>query len=126
MGTLKFVTSNLKHMALLQITSTDSNVLGVVTRERIPPGTTVMTLRGQLCCFRTRKSVELAGGVHVEDPVASFINHSFSPNCIITPRGELITLVTVFPGEELTTNYLQHESEISCPFIDSRTRIEVK
>lgn len=87
----------------------------------VKKGTVLLKLSGQLCLFRTRHSIETLGGCHVEDPIGSFINHSFDPNCKITQEGELIALRDLKAGEEVTTNYLHHEKQISFPFFDHRT-----
>lgn len=112
-------------MSKVEVADMGFGALGVIANKRIDAKTVILTLKGQLCCLRTRHSIELAGGMHIEDPIGSYINHSFSPNCTVTPYGQVIASVTIFPGEELTTNYLQHEKEISCPFIDERTGIKV-
>ena len=79
-------------------------------------GELVYAVRGKAAPERTRDSIEVGPGQHVEDPYALYINHSFSPNLRLEKR-RMSALRNITEGEELTFNYLETESEIASPFI---------
>jgi len=98
-------------------------------RFAIACGELVYTVRGQTTPERTRDSIEVGPGQHVEDPYALYLNHSFTPNLRLEDR-RMFALRDITVGEELTFNYLETESEIAAPFVchdtgrlvDSNTR----
>ena len=79
-------------------------------------GEVLYTLKGEATGRRTRDSIEIGPGEHVEEPSSLFINHSFSPNMEVRGR-EFVALGNIVPGDEVTFNYLASESEISSPFV---------
>lgn len=78
-------------------------------------GETVYTVRGDAAPHRTRDTIEIGPGQHVEDPYALFLNHSFAPNLAVRGRA-LVALAGIAPGDELTFNYLASESAIAAAF----------
>ncbi|NNC86935.1 MAG: SET domain-containing protein [Akkermansiaceae bacterium] len=85
-------------------------------RVACPSGMVIYTLRGEATGTRSRESIQVGPGRHVVDGYAQFINHSFSPNLAVRGR-DLVAIRDIIPGEEVTFNYLESESEISCPFV---------
>lgn len=83
-------------------------------------GDLVYLVRGEAQDTRTRETIEIAPGQHVYDPYAEFINHSFSPNLEVRGR-EMIAIVEIAVGDELTFDYLKNESSISAPFVCHET-----
>ena len=79
-------------------------------------GELVYTVRGKAAPERTRDSIEVGPGQHVEDPYALYLNHSFTPNLRLEKR-HMFALQSITVGEELTFNYLETESEIASPFV---------
>lgn len=78
---------------------------------------------------RDKYSIQLKKGeeaIHVIDPYFKYCNHSFKPNCAITPMGVVYAVKSIEAGEELTFNYLTTEEEISHSFVDRESNTEVK
>ena len=83
-------------------------------------GELVYRVRGEAGDQRTRESIQVAPGQHVEDAYAVCLNHSFTPNLRLDGR-LFLALHDIREGDELTFNYLETESEISAPFICHET-----
>ena len=88
-------------------------------------GELVYTVRGDAQNERTRESIEVGPGQHVEDAYALYLNHSFSPNLEVRGRA-MVALKAIAVGDELTFDYLANESAISSPFTcyDTGRRVE--
>lgn len=84
------------------------------------PGDLIAHLSGQMSLFRSRHSVETAYG-HVEDPLFSYMNHSNICNVIVTRDGRVLAATHIYKGDEIVSNYLQHESCIEFPFVDAQS-----
>ncbi len=59
-----------------------------------------------------------------------FCNHSFKPNCnmkvsLNPPKLQLVALRDIEPNEDLMFNYNTTEWELSCPFKDRESKIDV-
>lgn len=76
----------------------------------------VHILRGQELNFPTRESVHVGDNVHIVDPDASFMNHSFEPSVTIDGR-RVVALRRIQIGEEITFNYNSTELFMACPFV---------
>lgn len=88
----------------------------IYARFAFSSGELVYTVRGKATPERTRDSIEIGPGQHVEDPYALCLNHSFTPNLRLEER-RMFALQNIAVGEELTFNYLETESEIASPFV---------
>jgi hypothetical protein len=64
----------------------------------------------------TRTSIQIEEGLHVEDGIGQYINHSFEPTCKIDGLTVRALKDIVF-GEEITFDYTLNESFISSPFV---------
>tara|TARA_R110002074_G_scaffold135267_1_gene279773 strand:+ start:413 stop:769 length:357 start_codon:yes stop_codon:yes gene_type:complete len=97
----------------------------VYARHTIKEGESVYTLKPFLSLSKpTRTSIQVREGLHVEDEVGQYINHSFQPTCKIdgfTVRA----LRDVMFGEEITFDYTLNESFISSPFVCKDTATPV-
>ena len=87
-------------------------------------GDIVYQFNGTLSGKRTRESIEIEKGLHIFDPVAQFINHSFRPNTSVM-GDTLIAKKEISPGDEITFDYTKNESEIVSPFICSESGLLV-
>ena len=83
-------------------------------------GDLVYLVRGKAQRERTRMTIEVGPGEHVYDAYAEFINHSFTPNLEVRGR-EMVAIVEIASGDELTFDYLKNESEIAAPFVCHET-----
>ena len=92
----------------------------LVSTAKFQPGDFIAHLKGQLSLFRSRHSIETAYG-HIEDPVFSYMNHSNACNVIVTRDGRVIAATYIYKGDEIVSNYLQHESCIEFPFTDAQS-----
>lgn len=99
------------------INKTDNN--GLFLTVPVKKGTTVYTISGEVSNIPTRTSIYIKGQ-NIENPMAKFLNHSFSPNCKIV-EDNLVTIKDLEANTELTFNYLENEPEISSPFKDHET-----
>lgn len=80
---------------------------------------------------RTEKSIEIRDTFgrtlfHSLDDIFVNMNHSFRPNVEVLSYGRIYATRQIKPGDEIVSNYLQHESEINGPFRDRVTGLHVK
>ena len=83
-------------------------------------GDLVYFVRGEVQGERTRMTIEIGPGEHVYDSYAESINHSFSPNLEVRGR-EMVAILDIAVGDELTFDYLKSETEIAAPFGCNKT-----
>jgi hypothetical protein len=95
----------------------------IVSAKRFEPGDHIHTLSGEYFDVRNKYTIEV-NGRHLVDPVAKYLNHSFTPNMRIDGLN-LIALCVIEAGEEITFDYTTTESEFSHPFIDWETGLSV-
>ena len=90
---------------------------GVFAQKPVKQGDPVYILRPFLSRDEpTRTSIQIREGLHVEDGVGQYINHSFEPTCEIDGFTVRALRDLVF-GEEITFDYTLNESFISSPFV---------
>jgi len=108
---------------------------GVFSTGNFNRGDTIHILHGLISLQPSRESVEIYMVTegdqvqigHILDPLFKYCNHSFSPNCVIDKSKQtVVALRDIEAGEELTFNYLTNESQISNPFKDKETGLDVK
>ena len=90
------------------------------SRFAFAAGETLYTLQGDPSPIRTRDTIEIGPGAHLDDCYARRINHSFSPNLAVRGR-ELVAIRDIAAGDEITFNYLANESGIAAPFVCHET-----
>ena len=83
-------------------------------------GEVVRILEGTIVKSPTRTSIEIDTNKHIEDEYGIYMNHSFTPTCIIH-NGSVVACQAIQPGDELTFNYNESETSMSHPFIDADT-----
>jgi len=63
----------------------------------------------------TQTSVQIEEGVHIEDKVGKFLNHSCNPTCRVEYLS-ILALRDIEENEQITFNYLENELTITHPF----------
>ena len=79
-------------------------------------GDIVFILTGETFDHPTRESIHVGNNIHIYDEYGIFMNHSFHPTTKIN-KYEVIALVDINPGDELTFNYNETEVNMASPFI---------
>ena len=64
----------------------------------------------------TRTSIKVNDGIHVEDEIGIYINHSCDPSCEIHDY-KIVALRDLAPLEEITFDYSLNEDRLSSPFV---------
>ncbi len=99
-----------------EVTTNEHGERASYAKYSFQSGELVYTIRGEASEIRTRDTIEIGPGQHVLDYYALYLNHSFTPNLRVSGR-EIVALVEITVGDELTFNYLESESEIAAPFV---------
>ena len=94
----------------------NSAQFGLFSTRAYAAGELVTTLSGEESERPTQHTVEIAPNLHVLDPNAYFMNHSFTPTCQITGR-EVRAACEVNKGDELTFDYATTETTLVAPFM---------
>jgi hypothetical protein len=89
---------------------------GVYASNPIAKGQVVRNLLPSLVCEEpTKTSIQISEGIHVEDKIGRYINHSCDPSCEI--RGaKVIALKNIEPKQEITFDYSINEDVLASPF----------
>ncbi len=93
-----------------------SSQMGVFSNRDIKAGDTILTLVGKSLNTPTRTSIKISEGIHVEDEIGRFINHSCFPSCEIS-ENKVIASRDISLDEQITFDYRATESPISSPFV---------
>ena len=88
---------------------------GVFANKEYPAGSDVAYFEGYEVDHNTRHSLTFNGKKIEPTGLLKYLNHSCDPNSYFHGR-TLVTKRKVEPGEELITNYLETEDNISHPF----------
>tara|TARA_R100000008_G_scaffold33829_2_gene19131 strand:- start:592 stop:942 length:351 start_codon:yes stop_codon:yes gene_type:complete len=89
---------------------------GVYAMNPILKGEIVHDLLPSLACEEpTRTSIQIGEGVHVEDRIGKYINHSCYPSCEIKDA-KVISLRDIETRQEITFDYNKSEDIIASPF----------
>ena len=97
---------------------------GLFSTEDFLENTIIHRLDGPIYETPSRTTIEIGVNKHVDDEFGIYMNHSFEPNCIIKDEC-IVSLKSIKIGDELTFNYNENESSMSCPFIDNKTKKKV-
>ena len=76
----------------------------------------IFVLTGITFDHPTRESIHIGNNVHIYDEYGIFMNHSFNPTTKIN-KYEVVALVDIREGDELTFNYNETEVNMASPFI---------
>ena len=98
----------------------DKSYSRLVATTSYQSGEVVRILDGTIVESPTRTSIEIDTNKHIEDKYGIYMNHSFTPTCIIQ-NSSMVACKAIQPGDELTFNYNESETSMSHPFIDGDT-----
>ncbi len=88
-------------------------------------GDVVLCLNGPIVDRPTRTSIELGEGMHVEDELGRFVNHSSDPTCVVDRKDSLLRAArSLRVGDEITFDYNENETHVVCPFVDLDTNVK--
>ena len=90
---------------------------GVFANRSFQAGEIVCDLsNGEIVLSPPRPSIQLKEGVHVEDPIGTYINHSCNPTSKIDDSW-VVAVADIPSGTEVTFDYSQNEDMLASPFI---------
>jgi len=90
---------------------------GVFLTQNIKKGKTLFKMKGEILDKPTRTSVQIGKNKHIEDIIASRVNHSCTPNTKVCRQHKtFISLTDIKKGEEITFNYNKNEDSLASPF----------
>ena len=69
-----------------------------------------------VCEEPTKTSIQIEEGVHVENEIGKYVNHSCHPTCEIKDA-KIIALKNIEQGQEITFDYGKNENTITSPFV---------
>ena len=95
--------------------STKINGLGLFATQQYIKGDTILVLKGAETNFPTRESIYVGNNIHILDEMGQYINHSFEPTTQIVGYN-VVALVDVNNGDEITFNYNDSELTMAAPF----------
>lgn len=91
---------------------------GVFTDAEIFKGQWVLAFGGPIVHCRSRHSVQIGSGVHVEvEGTPRFTNHSCEPSCEVAHNTLLMALRDIPVGGEITYDYSTTEEHMTVPFV---------
>lgn len=93
---------------------------GLFSSENYNINDKIYKLKGVIYKEPSRTTIEIGKNKHIDDEYGIFMNHSFSPNCIIKD-GYIVALIDININDELTFNYNDNETSMACPFMDNDT-----
>ena len=89
---------------------------GVYATEPIAEGQVVHNLLpSEVCGEPTKTSIQIDEGVHIENEVGRYVNHSCHPTCEIKDA-KIVSLKNIEQGQEITFDYGKNESVMAAPF----------
>lgn len=91
--------------------------LGVFIKTDIKKNTVLFKLSGKMVQSPTRTSVQIGTNKHIEDEIASHINHSCTPTAKVDQATlTFVSLRDLHKGDEITFNYNDNEDLLHAPF----------
>jgi len=92
--------------------------MSLVAERNIAVGEQVLNCRGaSVSAVRTWRTVQLDHGVHLQNEVLDYVNHSCEPNCVVDAETPAILAIRDIPkGESITIYYPGSEVELTQPF----------
>jgi len=97
---------------------------GLFSDKKHKKGNIIHKLMGPIYEKPSQTTIEIGTNAHVDDEYGVYMNHSFSPNCIIK-EGCIVALCDIDENNELTFNYNVNETLMACPFVDNVTNDNV-
>jgi hypothetical protein len=95
-------------------------IIYVVTTEKIPANTKIITLKGEILESPNKYSYQIGKNRHLDRVygIQDELRHSCDPNCYVDiEKLELVALKDIGANEELTINYCCTEENMAEPFI---------
>ena len=93
-----------------------NNSKALVAFRPYETGNVMRKLIGNVQDSATKTSIKIGEKRHIEDDFGAYINHSCNPNAIILD-GHILAIKKIFPGEEITFDYIKNEGALAAPFI---------
>lgn len=91
--------------------------LGVFAAKDLKKGDIAFFLTGEVISKPTRTSVQIGDYKHIENNIASFMNHNCQANTEVSrDKKAFVCTRDIEKGEELTFNYHQNEDALAAPF----------
>jgi len=103
----------------MEIVKNDDFCKLIVSKE-YTKGTVIHTLKGEMYTEPSRTTIEVGKDQHVDDPYGIYINHSFTPSCLII-NDTVVAGNDMKSGDEITFNYNVSETKMATPFTDNHT-----
>jgi hypothetical protein len=90
----------------------------LVATGYIPKGTKVINLlEGNITRTRELRTIEIGENMHSDHCDGGLVNHHCEPTCFVDKESRsLVADKNIAPGEVISFNYMQSESEISSSF----------
>lgn len=101
-----------------------SNFKGLFSEKQYQKDAIIHKLQGKTYNKPSRTTIEIGKNIHIDDNYGIYMNHSFSPNCIIK-NGCIVAIKNIKINEELTFNYNENETSMAFPFVDNITKKKV-
>ena len=105
---------------MIEIETLNDGFRTLVSTVYVMRGTEVLTLDGPVLPRPTRTSIQIGDEGHIEDKHGAFVNHSCNPTCKVEKGADgkwcLIAARDMIPGEWITFDYNQSETEMNTPF----------
>lgn len=92
--------------------------LGVFLTQDVKKGALLFIMKGDMLDHPTRTSVQVGKHRHIEDVLASYINHSCKPTAKVARRQHaFVSLRDLEKGDEITFDYNKNEDKMASPFV---------
>ena len=108
----------------MRIIEKNDKTKGLFSSEKYVINDKIYKLQGVTYDKPSRTTIEIGKDVHIDDEYGIFMNHSFTPSCMIKD-GYIVALCNINENDELTFNYNSSETSMACPFVDSETNEQV-
>jgi len=108
----------------MKIVKKSDDTKALFSDEKYKKDDKIHLLSGTIYETPSRTTIEIGKNIHIDDDYGIYMNHSFSSNCIIKD-GYIIASCDIIENDELTFNYNESETTMSCPFVDNETKQNV-
>ena len=89
---------------------------GLFATKRYMKNDIVFILSGKVYDYPTRETIYVGNNKHIHDQNGQYMNHSFNPTTYIN-NYDVVALVNIQVGDELTFDYNINEINMASPFI---------
>lgn len=88
---------------------------GLYATKKYKKDETIFVLSGTEYNKPTRETIRIDNDKHIYDDYGIYMNHSFNPSAYIN-KYDVIALVDINIGDEITFNYNDNEIDMAAPF----------